>query len=113
MKVGMIVGQNDDMANGARRAFEELTDMNEREEWLRLPITGCDGVPKAGQAWVRQGRLTATVKSPPLMADAMHLLVAARQSRVQPPERTLVAPGSFPALTELKRTRAASANRIG
>lgn len=113
MNIGMIVGQNDDMANGARRAFEELADMKERDAWLGLPITGCDGVPKSGQAWVRQGRLTATVLSPPLMADAMHLLGAARRTRVQPPERTLVAPNSFPALTELKRTRAASANHIG
>ena len=112
MNVGMIVCQNDDMANGARRAFEELTDFNEREAWLRLPITGCDGVPKTGQSWVRQGRLTATVFSPPLMSDAMHLLVAACQSRVQPPERTLVSPSSFPALRDLKRSRASSASQM-
>ncbi len=104
LNVGMIIGQNDDMANGARRAFEELTHMNEREAWLRLPITGCDGVPKAGLTWVRQGRLSATVLSPPLMADAMHLLFTAGQTHVQPPERTLIAPSSFPPLTELKRT---------
>lgn len=111
MHVGMIACQNDDMANGARRAFEELTDMSERDSWLRLPITGCDGVPKAGQTWVRKGRLTATVISPPLLGDAMHMLAAARKSGVQPAERTLVAPTSFPALGDLKRVRAASANK--
>ena len=111
MNVGMIVCQNDDMANGARHAFEELSDLKERDEWLQLPITGCDGVPKAGQQWVRKGRLTATVLSPPLMGDAMHMLAAARKGGAQPPERTLVAPSSFPALSELKRTLAASANK--
>jgi ABC-type sugar transport system substrate-binding protein len=108
MKIGMIVCQNDDMAVGARRAFEELTDMQERDAWLRLPITGCDGVPKAGQNWVREGRLTATVLSPPLMGEAMELFAKARNSGVQPPERTLATPSSFPKLSELKQVRAAS-----
>jgi ribose transport system substrate-binding protein len=111
MHVGMIACQNDDMANGARRAFEELTDMKERDAWLELPITGCDGVPKAGQTWVRKGRLTATVVSPPLVGEAMHMLAAARKNSAQPAERTLVAPSSFPALSELKRVRAASATK--
>jgi ribose transport system substrate-binding protein len=111
MNIGMIACQNDDMANGARRAFEELANMQERDAWLRLPITGCDGVPKAGQTWVRQGRLAATVLSPPLIGDALHMLAAAFEARAQPPERTLVTPSSFPALSELQRARAASANQ--
>ena len=111
MKIGMIVCQNDDMAVGARRAFEELTNMQERDAWLRLPITGCDGVPKAGQNWVREGYLTATVLSPPLMGDAMHLLANALRSGTQPPERTLIAPSSFPELSQLKQVRAASAGK--
>ena len=109
MNVGMIACQNDDMANGARRAFEELTDMKQRDAWLRLPIIGCDGVPKAGQNWVRQGRLAATVFSPPLIGDAMELLAGARKTGAQPAERTLVAPTSFPPLAELKKVRAALA----
>ncbi|HTW56641.1 MAG TPA: substrate-binding domain-containing protein [Terriglobales bacterium] len=106
LNVGMIVCQNDDMAVGARRAFEELTDLSERDAWLRLPITGCDGVPRSGQQWVRQGRLAATVLSPPIVGDAMQLLASALNRGSQPPERTLVAPSSFPSLEELKKTRA-------
>jgi ribose transport system substrate-binding protein len=109
LHVGLIACQNDDMAIGARRAFEELADTKEREAWLKLPILGCDGVPKTGQAWVRSRRMTATVISPPLMGDAMHLLVAARKSGVQPPERTVASPVSFPTLADLKRAHAASA----
>jgi ABC-type sugar transport system substrate-binding protein len=109
LHVGMVACQNDDMAVGARHAFEEITDMNERDQWLSLPVTGCDGVPKAGQTWVRQGRLGATIYCPPLVGDALQLFATSRLSRTQPEERTLIAPSSFPALTELKRKRSATA----
>jgi len=108
LHVGMIACQNDDMAVGARRAFEELTEMKERDAWLSLPITGCDGVPKAGQSWVRQGRLAATIISPPMIGDAIHMVAASRTKGTQPEERTLVAPSSFPALSELKRKPASA-----
>jgi ABC-type sugar transport system substrate-binding protein len=107
----MVACQNDDMANGARRAFEELTNMKDRDAWLKLPITGCDGVPKAGQNWVRQGRMTATIISPPLVGDAMQLLATARKSGTQPEARTLSTPKSFPVLSELKRVQGAAAGK--
>jgi ribose transport system substrate-binding protein len=103
LHISMIACQNDDMAIGARRAFEELADLKERDAWLRLPITGCDGVPRSGQEWVRQGRLTATVVSPPLLGDAMQMLASAVKAGSQPAERTLVSPSSFPALKELQK----------
>ena len=109
MKINMIACQNDDMALGARRAFEELADLQERDAWLRLPLTGCDGVPRAGQEWVRQKRLTATVIAPPLIGEAVHLLVAAKESDSQPPERTLIAPTSYPEVKDLPRALAANA----
>jgi ribose transport system substrate-binding protein len=113
LHVGMIACQNDDMAVGARRAFEELVDTKDRDQWLTLPITGCDGVPKAGQNWVRQGRLAATIFSPPLVGDAMHLLANSRLTGTQPEERTLSTPSSFPALDELKRKQSAAASGQG
>jgi ribose transport system substrate-binding protein len=109
LHVGMIAGQNDDMAIGARRAFEELGNLSERDAWLRLPITGCDGVPRSGQEWVRQGRLSATVVSPPIVGDAIHLLASALNAGAQPPERTLIAPTSFPSLKELQKPRGQAA----
>jgi ABC-type sugar transport system substrate-binding protein len=106
LHVGMIACQNDDMAMGARRAFEELSDVRARDEWLRLPLTGCDGVPKAGQVWVGQGWLTATIISPPLMGTAMRMLASALKSGSQAPERTLVPQSSFPSLERLQRAPA-------
>jgi ABC-type sugar transport system substrate-binding protein len=103
LHISMIACQNDDMAIGARRGFEESEDMQERAAWLRLPVIGCDGVPRSGQQWVRQGRLAATVVNPPLVGDAMRLLAAAVKTGLQPPERTLVAPSSFPPIKELTR----------
>src|SRR5271165_6013432 len=105
LHVGMIACQNDDMAMGARRAFEELGDKGTRDFWLRLPITGCDGVPKGGQTWVREGRLTATVISPPLVGDALQLVATALRTGMQPAERTLVPPISFPAVKELVKAK--------
>jgi len=109
LHVGMIACQNDDMAMGAHRAFEDLSDLGARDAWLRLPITGCDGVPKAGQAWVSQGWLTATIVSPPLMGEAMQLLATAVKGGSQPPERTLIAPSSFPAVKDLQNRAQARA----
>jgi|SRR5271166_798247 len=110
LHVGIVACQNDDMAVGARRAFEELKDLRERDAWLRLPITGCDGVSRSGQEWVRQGRLAATVVCPPIFGHAMRLLASALKTGSQPPERTLVAPSSFPGLQELQKARALAAH---
>lgn len=110
MKISMIACQNDDMALGARRAFEELTNLQERDSWLQLPLTGCDGVPRAGQEWVRQKKLTATVVAPPLVGEAMQLLAAAVSSGSQAPERTLVAPSSFPGVKDLARSQGQGAH---
>jgi ribose transport system substrate-binding protein len=109
LHVGMIACQNDDMAIGARRAFEELADLQERDAWLKLPITGCDGVPRSGQEWVRQRRLAATVISPPIVGDAMHLLASALNAGSQPAERTLISPSSFPSLKDLQKVRGLAA----
>jgi len=70
---------------------------------------GCDGVPNSGQEWVRQRKLSATVISPPILGDALQLLSNAINAGSQPPERTLIAPISFPALKELQKVRTLAA----
>jgi ribose transport system substrate-binding protein len=101
-----VVGcQNDAMAMGARKAFAELPGAEERERWLKVPFTGCDGVTKTGQEWVRRGLLTATVVSPPTAGLALEILARAVQTGSDPPERTPIAPWSFPKVEELSRKR--------
>lgn len=103
--VDLVSAQDDSMAMGARDAFKELTNEDERERWLKLPFTGCDGLPKTGQAWVRSGLLTATVFVPPNAGQAIEMLVDAIQNRKKPPERVMTAPVSIPALDVLARRK--------
>ena len=100
--VDLVASQDDSMAIGARKAFEELTNEVDRERWLKLPFTGCDGLPKTGQAWVRSGLLAATVFVPPNAGQAIEMFVQAIQQKKRPPERVLTVPTSIPALTALK-----------
>jgi len=103
--IDLISAQDDSMAMGARDAFKELTNEDERERWLKLPFTGCDGLPKTGQAWVRSGMLTATVFVPPNAGQAIELLVDAIQNKKMPPERVVTAAASIPALDALARKK--------
>lgn len=101
--IDLIAAQDDSMAIGARKAFEELPDETERERWLRLPFLGCDGLPKTGQAWVKSGLLAATIFVPPNAGQAIEVFVDAFERRKQPPERALTVPVSVPPLNDLKR----------
>lgn len=100
-QINAVQAQNDFLALGARRAMEEQKSAPGQDHKLHFPLLGVDGLPKTGQAWVRQGILTATIIVPPITAHALDVLVAATQSRLQAPERTLVAPESFPRLDAL------------
>ena len=44
--IDLIGSQNDAMAIGARKVFQEISNEAERDRWLNLPFTGCDGLPK-------------------------------------------------------------------
>jgi ribose transport system substrate-binding protein len=99
--VDLIGAQDDSMAVGARKAFQELTNEADREKWLSMPFTGCDGLPKTGQTWVRSGLLAATVFVPPNAGQAIEMFVQAIQHGKQPPERALTMPASIPPLDEL------------
>lgn len=103
--IDLVGAQDDSMALGARRAFGELANESERERWLKLPYTGCDGLPSTGQAWVRDGTLTATVFVPPNAGQAIEMLVDALMLGKPVPERAVTAPRSIPAIADLKAVR--------
>jgi ABC-type sugar transport system substrate-binding protein len=69
---------------------------------MKLPFTGCDGLPKTGQAWVRNGTLAATVFAPPNTGQAMEMLVQAFLKGKEQPELALTEPSSVPPLAELR-----------
>jgi ribose transport system substrate-binding protein len=101
LHIRAVVCQNDAMAMGAREAFASLPKAA-REQSLNVPFTGCDGVTKTGQEWVRSGQLRATVVIPPMAGLALELLAKAVSTGSTPAERTLCAPRSFPAIAEIK-----------
>jgi ribose transport system substrate-binding protein len=99
--IDLVVSQNDSMAIGARKAFQELPSEYERERWLSLPYLGIDGVPKTGQSWVRSGLLKATIFTPPSSGQAIEMLVDALQNKKILPERAFTIATSIPALESL------------
>jgi ribose transport system substrate-binding protein len=110
----LIAAQDDSMALGARKAFQEEMNLAARERWLKLPYIGCDGLPNSGQVWVRRGLLTATIFVPPNAGTALEMLVEGLQNGTMPAERSLTTPVSIPGLAELassyaEKTRALSA----
>jgi ribose transport system substrate-binding protein len=99
--IDLIGAQDDSMAIGARKAFEELPE-SDQERWLKLPFTGCDGLPKTGQAWVRSGILAATIFIPPNTGQAIEMLCQAFQQAKKPLESAMTTAVSVPPLAELK-----------
>ena len=100
--IDLIAAQDDSMAVGARKAFQELPGEVERERWLSLPFLGCDGLPNTGQAWVRSGLLTATIYIPPNTGQAIEMLAEAIQNGKTPPERAITTAVSVPGLDTLR-----------
>jgi ribose transport system substrate-binding protein len=72
-RIDLVGAQDDSMAAGARKAFAEIGE-RERERWLKIPFTGCDGLPKTGQAWVRNGLLAATIYVRPITDLGLEML---------------------------------------
>jgi ribose transport system substrate-binding protein len=99
--IDLVAAQDDAMAMGARKAFQQLENDRDRARWLALPFTGCDGQPATGQVWVKEKLLAATVYISPLTGKAMEILADALQHGTQPPEHSLTQPVSIPALDAL------------
>ena len=102
IRVDVVAAQNDLMALAARKVFQNVGDVTERERWMSTPFLGVDGLPKTGQAWVRDHLLTATVIMPPSAGHALALMMDALANRKPVPEKNWLAPESFPPLNELR-----------
>jgi len=100
-QIEALCAQDDSMAMGARKAFEECREL--REQWQRMPFLGCDGLPKTGQDWVRRKLLTATIFIPPNADLAIETMVKSIATGALPPERTFTTAKSFPTVEVLKQ----------
>ena len=101
--IDVIAAHDDSMAIGARKAFQELTDVSLRSRWLKVPFLGIDGVRKTGQSWVQQGLLYATIIVPTNTVKAIEMLIQALNTGTLPAAKTLTVPKSFPAVEELSK----------
>ena len=99
----LVVSQNDAMAIGARKAFQEIGDATARARFAHLPYLGIDGVRSTGQSWLKRGLLNATVVVPPNTDLAIQMLAHAVQTGTMPPEKTLTTPRSLPTIEELAK----------
>jgi ribose transport system substrate-binding protein len=98
MRIDLVGAQDDSMAMGARKAFGEISGA---DRWLKLPFTGCDGMPKTGQSWVRSGVLAATIYIPANTDTAIEMLVDAIKNGTQLPDRKVTQTQSIPSLADL------------
>ncbi len=98
--IDLVGAQDDSMAMGARKAFHELGE-NDRARWMQIPVTGCDGMPKTGQAWVKNGTLAATIFIRPNTDLAIEMLMGSFKDGAPLPENHVTTPESVPCLPEL------------
>ena len=99
--IDIVGAQDDSMAIGARKAFQEGKSQEGKSRWDHLLFTGCDGLPKTGQAWVRNKILKATVVVPANTGLALEMLVKAIRTGVNPPEMAFTDVSSYPAVETL------------
>jgi ribose transport system substrate-binding protein len=109
----IVVSQNDAMAIGTRKAFQEIADSALREKFSRLPYVGIDGVRTTGQEWLKRGLLDATIVVPPNSDVAIEMLTHAVQTGLFPPEVTLTVPTSLPSIAELAKKQLQKSHAAG
>ena len=93
LQMDAVFAQDDLMAMGARKAFQEIADSKQREHWVSLPFAGCDGMSKTGQA---AQRLAGSYRDRSSEHRACARDVGQNRSiRSAPPERTFTDVRSF------------------
>jgi ABC-type sugar transport system substrate-binding protein len=100
--IAAVAGQNDSIAIGARKAFEDAKLVLPGGPWSQLPFLGVDGLPRTGQAFVNRGALVATVVVPAVAGPALEAVVRAVTTQSKPPELQLIPSYSYPAIESLR-----------
>ena len=103
-KYQLVAGQTHELAIGARKEFDSITDLDQQKLWLDLPFLGI-GVANQVKPLVDSRVLAAAVVTSVTMELALRLLSRALDSNAHPPERTVVEVSSFPELEKLAPNR--------
>jgi len=96
----LVIGQNDEVAQGARDAMGERLQPSELG---KVPFLGCDGLPAGGQELVKVRELAATVITPFPGERGIGLLAGFFEGT--PPTgqpQVLTTPVSYPPLEDIK-----------
>ncbi|HET7108948.1 MAG TPA: substrate-binding domain-containing protein [Candidatus Acidoferrum sp.] len=99
-KYNLVAGQTHELALGARKAFQAISDLDQQQRWLDLPFLGI-GIASQVKPLADSRVLTAAVITSVTMEIALRLLARALDSQSLPPERTVVETSSFPELEKL------------
>jgi len=96
-----VAGQNDSIALGARRAFDEIRSAEERASMSKLPFLGVDGLARTGQSSVHAGMLAATIIVPVVAGPALEIAVQALATGKQPRDLHSIQSVSYPPIETL------------
>jgi ribose transport system substrate-binding protein len=99
-KFDLVAGQTHELALGARKAFQNIDNPEQKKRWLEVPFIGI-GILSQVKPLVDGHVLAAAVVTSVTMDIALTLLARAIESQTQPPERTIVAVSSYPELEKL------------
>jgi ABC-type sugar transport system substrate-binding protein len=98
----VIIGQNDNMAMGAREAVEQSFEAAGKGVPTTLRVLGCDGSTGFGARLVIQGKLSATIVVPPVSGRAIDTFAQRLAGRGRPSAMNLVSVSSQPSLEALR-----------
>jgi len=103
-KFDLVAGQTHELALGARKALQNIDNEEQKKRWLGTPFIGI-GISNQVKPLVDGQILTAAVITSVTMELALTLLVRAIETKVQPPERSVVEASSYPELEKLAAKR--------
>lgn len=93
----VVVGQNDSMAAGARKALRE-----QHRDWGSVPFLGVDGLPEGGLKMVAEGVLAATVVTPSNTGPALEAVARWLRTQERPPREVRLSPRSHPPEAQIR-----------
>jgi len=96
----LVAAQSHELALGARKAFRNIDNPEQREKWLGMRFIG-SGISGQVKPLVDGGVLAAAVVTSVTMEVALKLLVRAIETQAQPPERSVVEATSYPDLEKI------------